>query len=64
MLDSMDVNTICISVSELEIDYLPIILGRPFLLSEEGIVFPLTGPFTEWPTLSLKPFGGRSLIRF
>ena len=44
--------------------FLPSILGRPFLLSEEGIVFPLTGPFIELQTLILKPLGGRSLTRF
>ena len=45
-------------------DFLPSILGRPFLLSEEGIVFPLTGPFIEGQTLILKPLGGRSLTKF
>jgi len=44
--------------------YIPILLGRPFLLSEDGIVLPFTNPVTALPILILKPFGGLSLTKF
>ena len=44
--------------------YLPIIFGRPFLLSEDVIVLPFTSLLIALPTLSLKPFGGLSLTTF
>ena len=43
---------------------LPIILGRPFLLSAGGIVFPLTGLYLVLLTLIRTPFGGRSFVKF
>ena len=57
--------TACINlITALQNGYLPIILGRPFLLSEDGIVLPFTSPLIALPTLSLKPFGGLSLTMF